>query len=235
MKTLIFLIASFFIYPANTIAQNTEKIQNPERIRIKGFDLPYFSEKEEYKYPSFTRAKVFFNDGDSAGGKLNFNYFNQLMQFADQKGDTVAIANENEVKFIVIALDTFFYNKVFYEWMATGPAARLAFKKTFKIVERQKLGAYNTGSPTDRVESLDAIREYGVHQLSVNEEYVFLKTKTYYLTNKIDNHFVEASKQNIFSLFPGKRKILESYFDTNKVNFKKEEDVVDLFVFLSTH
>jgi hypothetical protein len=229
MKKKICVFFTFLICHTSLIAQN------PERIRVKGSELEYFYEKQEYTYPIFTKAKVFFNEGDSAGGKLNFNYLEQMMQFVNEKGDTAVIANEDEVNFISIALDTFFYNKGFYQWIASGPTTRLAMKRTYKIVERQRLGAYNTGSPTDRVESFDAVRSFSIHQLSVNEEYVFSKTQTYYLTNKIDKNFVEVNKKNILSLFPEKNKILENYFDKNKVNFKKEEDVVDLFVFLCTH
>jgi hypothetical protein len=66
--------------------------------------------------------------------------------------------------------------------------------------------------------------------LDINEEIVFAKQKAYYVSG-IKNHFVEANKKNISKLFP--EKDIDNYIKENKLNLNKEEDLVQLFVFVN--
>jgi len=55
-----------------------------------------------YHYPQFTNAKVFLRDGTKAGGKMNYNRLYGQMLFINHLGDTLALADEGNIKFIVI-------------------------------------------------------------------------------------------------------------------------------------
>lgn len=208
--------------------------QNVERIAVKGSDLPLFYEKEEFKYPKFISTRVYLKNGDTAVGKFNFDFFDQSMHFINQKGDTVTLANEKDVKYITVGTDSFFYENGYYEWMATSAKARLAVKHTFKLAERQNLGAYGLSSPTMNVQTIGKIFSGGKSvDLPPNEELVFTRETTYYISllKGPKNNFVVANKNNISDLFP--KKDVEDFIKENKLNLNKEEDLIDLFIYIS--
>jgi len=208
--------------------------QNAQRITVKGADLTSFYEKEEYKYPKFLQAKAYLNKGDSASGKFNYNYFDQSMRFINERGDTVTLTNEKDVNFITVATDTFFYDNGFYEWMATSATARLAIKHTFKFIERENVGAYGISSPTHGVQTIGKISGTGIsYDIAPNEELIFSKETKYYISSikGLKNNFVPANKNNLSRLFP--KKNVEDYIKQNKLNLNKEEDLIDVFVYVN--
>src|SRR6185295_907979 len=64
-----------------------------------------------YHYPQFTNAKVFLRDGSKAATKMNYNRLYSQMLFINPKGDTLALADEKNIKFIVIDKDTFYFGE----------------------------------------------------------------------------------------------------------------------------
>ena len=64
--------------------------------------------------------------------------------------------------------------------------------------------------------------------MALNEEFVFSKETTYYISS-VKGHFVEANKKNISKLFP--RRNIEGYIKENKLNLNKEKDLIDVFVY----
>ena len=226
MKKTLTLVAVLFICISHSFAQSTE------RITVKSEDLPWFYEKQEYKYPEFIKAKVYFKNGDVAGGKLNFNYLSNTMKMVDKK-DTMSLENEGEINFVTAGLDTFFYNNGYYEWVASSPTARLAVKTTLKLAQRIKLtSSYGTGSPADKVVTLPIVMDFSTHPLSVNEELVFTKEKKYFICPiKGENKFVEATRSNISKLFP--KKNIDDFIRDNRLNLNKEQDLIDVFVYIS--
>lgn len=222
MKKLLTIACAFFFCLPSLSAQKIET------IRLKGNEAADFITKAEYKFPTFTRAKVFLKDGEIASARLNFDYFSQVMKYIDEKGDTLAIANEDDINYISSAIDTFFYQNKYYEWIASSASARLAVRRTYKLLDREKVGAYGTSSPAHNVESHSAILGITKLDLDINEELVFSKETTYYISST-KGHFVEANKKNISKLFP--RRGIEDYINQNKLNLNKEKDLIDVFVY----
>ncbi len=207
--------------------------QNVERLIIKGSEFSSFYEKYEYKYPGFTRANVYFTNGDTARGKLNFNYFDQSMRFINEKHDTVAIANESDVNLITIGTDTFFYDNGFYEWVATSAKVRLAAKHIFKLAERKTIGAFGTSSPAKNIQTIDKILGLSSYDLLPNEELVYSRETKYYISSVkgLKNNFVVANKNNLSTLFP--KMNVDEFIKANKLNLTKEEDLIDVFIYVS--
>ncbi len=203
--------------------------QTVEILRIKGSEVADFVAKTGYKYPAYTKAKAYFKNGDVASGRFNFDYFLQEMKYLGEKGDTLAITNMADIKYIAFPADTFFYDKGYLEWAASSATARLAIKTEFKLADRQSIGAFGTTNPGVKIDNFVFYREgFNTLQLQVNEEYVFLKRKTYYIS-PIDESFALVSKKNISRIFP--KKDIENYIKENKINLNKEADLVDLFVY----
>jgi len=222
------------LFAALLFSAGSAAAQKVENITVKGSDISGFISKEVYRYPDFKKAKVYFKNADSAGGRMNYNYLLQTMQFISPQKDTLAVADESSIKSIAIGLDSFFYDNGFYEWVASNSKTRLAIKHSLKLLAgTQKVGAYGIASSTGGIQSQDAFRGFiGTAGLDINEVYQFVKETQYYISvgNK---HFVEFNKKNLEDLFPKKEDKIDEYIKTNKVNFNKEQDVVDLFVFVN--
>ncbi|MDB5199619.1 MAG: hypothetical protein JWO92_1582 [Chitinophagaceae bacterium] len=212
----------------------TSFAQNVENITIKGSEFISFYEKNEYKYPSFTLGDVYFANGDSARGNLNFNYFDQSMRFINKQGDTLAIAGESKVSLITFGKDTFFYDNGFYEWLATAAKVRLVAKYTFKLAERRAVGPYGTSLSTASIETVDKIVGSNILQdLMRNEVLVFTKQTTYFISpvKGLKNNFVAANKNNLTDLFP--KKHVDDFIKQNKLNLNKEKDLLEVFIYVS--
>jgi hypothetical protein len=224
MKKIILFVTIYF-FSINVFAQLSENIKVPR------VDLQNFISKEKYKYANFAKGKVYFKDLDSAGGKLNYNYLLQTIQFIDNKGDTLKIINENDILFISIESDSFFHQKVFYEWIATEGDSRLVKKNDLKIFGDPKMvGAYGIPSATSQIQSHSNIETIN---LGVNEQYEFLKEKKYYISIHKKN-FVEFNKSNLKKLFPKKSNEIEKYINERKINFSEEPSLIFLFSFISS-
>ncbi|MEO9145464.1 MAG: hypothetical protein ABI237_07885 [Ginsengibacter sp.] len=202
--------------------------QKEETIRVRGNEITKFIAKSKYKFRSFTRSKVYLKNGEIAIARLNYDYFDQAMKYIDEKGDTLSIANGKDIDFISNGLDTFFYQNQYYEWIASSATARLAVRRTFKLLDRETIGAYGTSSPAQKVESHTAILGVTKLDLDANEELVFVKKTTYYIST-IKGHFVETNKKSISKLFPHKN--IDDYINQNKLDLNKEKDLIDVFVY----
>ncbi|MCW3111514.1 MAG: hypothetical protein JWQ09_6020 [Segetibacter sp.] len=206
--------------------------QQTETIKVKGDEATAFIAKASYKYPQFTTARVYFKNGDVSGGRFNYDYFKQMMKYIDDKGDTLVIANEADVNFVRMGSDTFFYDKMYYENIASAGSTRLASRTKYKLSHKEKVGAFGISSPTANIEAREAILDVSKYQLNVNEVLVFVK-ETYYYFGNSKGQFVPANLKNINKLFPGKE--MEAYIDQNKPDFKKAEDLQALITYGSKH
>jgi hypothetical protein len=221
MKKLFPLCFIFLFFTTPLFAQRTEV------IRIKANDVPTFITKKKYKFPTFTHAKIYLKSGEVASARINFDYFDQAVKYIGEQRDTLTLTND-DVEYISSSIDTFFYDKKFYEWIASSATTRLAMLRTYKLNDKQKIGAFGTSSPTQQIESHDAILGVTHLDLATNEEYVFAEQTSYFIS-KIDGHFMPATKKNISNIFP--KKDIENYIASKKLNITKQEDLITLFVY----
>lgn len=210
--------------------------QKTETMKVSGSDYPDFLAKNEYKYPVYTKAQIAFKNGVMASARINYNNFKQSMKYIGEKGDTLEIANPEDINYIAIGADSLFYHEgAYYQWVASSATARLVAIHKFKEGPRALVGAFGIASPAKHVESRDAmLNDNGVstRQLGKNEEVTIIKETTYYISPLKDNtRFVAANKKNLDRLFP--KKNVEDFIKENKINLNKEEHLIDLMVHLS--
>src|SRR3979490_1611624 len=55
-----------------------------------------------YKYPDFSNAIIYFKNRAATAAPLNYNLLLGEMQFVDNTGDTLSVANEMDIKYITI-------------------------------------------------------------------------------------------------------------------------------------
>src|SRR5678809_1505707 len=64
-----------------------------------------------YYYPQFITGQIFFKEGERVVVDMNYNHLFDQMLFINDKADTLALADEKTIKYIVILRDTFYYDK----------------------------------------------------------------------------------------------------------------------------
>jgi hypothetical protein len=188
-----------------------------------------------YHYPQFTYGKVFLRDGTKAAGKMNYNRLYGQMLFINPIGDTLALADEKNIKFIVIDKDTFYYDGGYLRLMANGGVVKLTEKQIWVLADIRKIGTHNRPTTTVAVTSFSSYTDgrdaAKSKDLIMNEDVVLRKETQYYFGDKY-NLFVPASKKGLLQLFPKEQQEIDNYLKENKVNFNKKEDVEKLYQFL---
>lgn len=226
MKRFIQLALALFIFTTHTTAQSRQT------IRIKpGPDAREALLKELYRYPQFLYGKAYFLNGDVSGAKMNYNYLNESMEFINERGDTLAIADAATVTYVSIGNDTFYYDKGFLEKKGIGGKTTVAVKQKLSLADVQKIGALGIPSGTTNIESRESYNDKR-YMLSINEELVFSKQTTYYL-RKEAGPFIAATKKNLLKLYPDQKKSIENLFASDNA-VSDEEKASRLVRFLST-
>ena len=171
-----------------------------------------------YHYPQFTNGKVFLRDGTKAAGKMNYNRLYGQMLFINPIGDTLALADEKNVKFIVIDRDTFYYDGGYLRLMANSGVVKLAEKQIWVLADIRKIGTHNRPTTTVAVTSFSSYTDghdaAKSKDLIMNEDVVLRKETQYYFGDKF-NLFVPASKKGLLQLFPKEQQEIDNYLKEN--------------------
>src|SRR5215204_979164 len=149
MKTLLLLLIIFIGYTDLSAQDSTfVTIKTGEKV------TDVLTSADIYIYPQFTHGKVFLRDGSKAVGKMNYNRLYGQMLFINAKGDTLALADEKNIKFIVIDRDTFYYGEGYIRLLANNGITKLTEKQVWVLADIRKIGAHNRPTTTVAVTSL---------------------------------------------------------------------------------
>ncbi|MBS1975333.1 MAG: hypothetical protein JST13_13355, partial [Bacteroidetes bacterium] len=137
MKGVWLMLIFIFVF-SNLSAQ--------EKIRVKAGDD--FSEALSsfgiYRFPQFEQSDIFFRNGKESNGRLNYNLVVGEIQFINGKGDTLSIANPEELRYVKIdSVFYYYYDKKYTEILAgKEDDIKLGYWQQIKI-EFEELGAYD--------------------------------------------------------------------------------------------
>ncbi len=230
MKALLLLLFILIGY-SDLSAQDSTFVTVKAGNRIKDV----LTSTDIFFYPQFTSGKVFFMDGTKAAAKMNYTRLYDQMLFMDNKGDTLALANEKIIKFIAIDLDTFYFDEGYIRLIANNGVVKLAEKQVWVVADVRKIGTHNRSTSTVAVTSLsnysDETARAKSYDLLINEDILMRKETQYYFGDEY-NHFVRAGKKKLLLLFPKEQLSIENYLKENKVNFDKKDDLEKLAQFL---
>ena len=226
-----------FIFCFLLFCVNKAFAQDSTRFLIKADQ--YISEvltpERIYKYPNFSKGKIFFRDNTITEAILNYNYLNGEIEFINPANDTLAIAKHQmlNIKHINLNKDTFYYDDGYMQQVLRTPAGRIAKRQMLVVVKKEKLGAFDQPTSTTNVESMTLFKLYSstsIHSLKIRENI------TMALVNEVfigDNYsFLPASKKNLLKLFSSKKSVINNYLDQHHVDFKNTEDLQKLFLFI---
>lgn len=227
MKKVAIFVCICTVSASNIFAQYSDKI-----VVKAGQDFMASLSKQIYHYPQFVEGTVVYKDGITSKGIMNYNMLIGEMQFIDDKHDTLSIANEQTIQYIAIANDSFFYDKGYLALITGNPTAKLAVRQRIKVVDKQKIGAYDQPSSTGSIDSYNSVQGGSrVYKLDIREDIILAKETSLFLGDKF-NHFVIANKKNSIKLSANKQNEIEKYIRENNIDFNKKEDMIKLIGFL---
>ncbi|MEP6750019.1 MAG: hypothetical protein ABJB86_19930, partial [Bacteroidota bacterium] len=104
---LLYVILFLFCY-ANLSAQRSTTTHGPVTV----YKSPVI--KGIYQFPMFTDGTVVLRNGIVYAAQLNYNVLGDEMQFINEKGDTLGIADPLTINFISLQDHKFYYEKDHY-------------------------------------------------------------------------------------------------------------------------
>ena len=230
MKVLLLLLFILIGYCGLSAQDSIVTIKAGNKVR------DVLTPADIFYYPQFTSGKVFFRDGRKAMAKMNFTRLYDEMLFINPKGDTLAVADEKTIKFIIVDQDTFYYDEGYVRIIVDYGDVKLAEKQIWVVADTRKIGTHNKSTSTVAITPLSNYSDDGIaraksYDLLINEDMVIRKETQYYFGDQ-NNHFVRAGKKKLLLLFPKEQLDLENYLKENKVNFDKKDDLKKLAQFL---
>lgn len=223
MKCLAFIFCLLLVVCEN-YAQESFIIKQGESV---GEAL---SAKDIYGYPSFVNGVVFFLDGTQTAAKLNYNLLVAEVQFIDTKGDTVSIANEETIRYITIATDSFYFSNGFVRLIRKHGNVALAERPYYKQFI-QKPGSYGLSTATTATNNVSMLLDKRSVNLNTDQEMILKRHTDYFIANK-NNRFTALDKRNLARVFPNFKKEISNYLNQNSIDYNKKDDVAMLFSFL---
>lgn len=229
MKSTVFIICSFLFINISLLAQKHE----PVTVKSGTYVKDYFPVSERYLYPNFTPGNGIFKNGKIIPLMFNFNLLTCEMEFLKSK-DTLYIAKKEELDFIVVVKDTFFYHDAYLQKIRSG-AINVFLKRRLEIKDIRKQGGLGQESRSSSIDSYNFLL-YNNGKLSidlkVSDDIIFQKTEEYFYSTS-GNDYIQLNKKNIVKILPGREDDIKNYIKSNKVDFESREDLLKLADFVS--
>jgi hypothetical protein len=185
-----------------------------------------------FRYPQFVTGKVYFKDGLSFTANLNYNALLGEVQFINEKSDTLSLADENSVKFIIIGKDSFYYSNGYIELITGNDRVKLGVSQKLVVTDKSKIGAYNQPTARSSITSYSSVAIGNQRSaLSVREEMVLTNQKTFLIGDKF-NKFNRLNKKDLLKRFSSHSQEIENFLRENKIDFNRKEDAIRLIRFL---
>jgi len=229
MQKILFLLV-ILLYSFSISAQSRKSFTvNPGKKIVE--EIPV---TEIYKYAEFKMGEVSLRDGTAANVKLNYNSVFGEMQYIDPKnGDTLSLAEEKNIRFIVVEKDTFYFDEGWLELIGGTSTVKIAKKKLLEITNREKIGAME-------VPGFAAIETYTKYtgsqhmkDLVAKEKLTFTEHVSYYFGDRF-NHFSRANKKGLLKMYGERQKNIDKWMSENKIDLSDENDLKKLSVFLQS-
>jgi hypothetical protein len=208
--------------------------QNNDRILVKAGRslLDYIPSSERFLYPEFKTGKIFLKTNVYSQKKLNYNYLAGEIEYL-RESDTLSILNKEDISFIAIAQDTFYFDKG-YILQIRNSYPKIGLKELIEYEGLQQTDSYGISSQGSSRVSYNALPTDGsYYKLKSNQDVTFQWERVYYITG-YDHDFVLFTRKNTMKLFPKHKKKINSFVKANNIKFDSREDLLHLADYLGT-
>jgi hypothetical protein len=229
MKKILCIILVFAIISPLIYAQETVVVKPGTPAK------QYFKPDEIYKYPAFTYGKIIFKSSKLDSALMNYNILLSEMHFIRPPHDTLAIANQSDILYVIFKTDTFYCNNGYLQFKAQNSRLKLAQKQYVKILAIRKSSGYGMTSSTSAITSVTSFEgAFSTNfNLLMNDEMVLAKQIDYYFSISL-NEFQLFNKGNILKVFSKEKVQIKGFMKANRIDFKKKEDIYKLVDFIGT-
>ena len=225
MKNLLALII-FLTLNQNLLAQKKTVVVVKAGTKI----ADYFSASEIYLYPEFTGGACSLTNGQTIPGLFNYNLLSGEMDFVKAK-DTLAISNKEQIKYITVAKDTFYYANLCMQ-LIKGNGLKVFYTQKIEFVDRQKNGALGTSGRSFTINSYDyMLIGKNSYNFKTNVDVIFRKKNEFFY--RAGNRYVLLNKKNAEKILPEKQDLVKKYLKTNRIDFELKNDVLKFADFIS--
>ena len=187
-----------------------------------------------YVYPEFRQGVAYLKNGEVSRASFNYCMLMDEMHYRVSGGEVQALSNGADIGFIKIGSDAFYYagKMSFAQLVIYDDDAVLCYRRHTRISQDDgNFGAYVTSTETvsaSRIQSvaftpgIKDLDNYRDLKYEVENDYIML----------VDGKPIVIRSAKAFEkAFPKLKKKIKEYLSTNKVNFKKGDDIVALMEF----
>jgi hypothetical protein len=175
---------------------------------------------------------VLYKTNVYTGIKLNYHYLNGEIEFL-MNTDTLTIIDKKDLKSIIIAEDTFFYDNGYILQIKSGHP-KIGLKESIEFKDYIKKDGIGSSSSAGANTSYSSITSGGgLHKLTADVDLIYRRTKVFYILSP-EGDFDLYIKKNVFKMFPKNKEKIKSFLKSNNIKFDSEEDLLKLAEFLET-
>ena len=156
------------------------------------------------------------------------------IQFIDQKGDTLSIADQKFVNNVLIGEDEYLYKGGVIKVLHDFENIRLGINEKYDLRVKDQHGLYGESISANASASPGTFFFLNnLITISENKNVISInKALEYYFIEKRNGIIVPATKKNLFQVYKEhNKKTLSGYLNENNVNFNSEEDLSKLLFF----
>lgn len=184
-----------------------------------------------YVFPDFETATLYYKDDRFSTGRLNICLVDNSIRFINEKGDTLMLTSQENVRELVLN-DTLYKtakNSIIKE-LATSGDVSLALRFRLKLTEKKEDAGYSSLPPTSTAVSGN-VRSLDYSRIDTDTEFDYKHEKDLII---IDSDKTAPARLSAFiKAFPDRKKEIRAYVKEHGTDFNSQSDLVGLFKFCS--
>ena len=233
MRLLLYSLFLFFC--SNVLAQTETERAHFYQSAPPGSTYEKPRIKSMYRFPSFSKAEVILQNGDTATGLFNYSISMDQMHFIGEKNDTLYVTDPLAIKFIQLGEYRFYYYKDrYFQTLFITSEIVLAFRQIIIIPRTMPSGF---GYPAIYREPKKGPLEYytseGQKYNLLNDRQPLNTHEYYYFGDKFGNFF-RADKKFIYDHYPKYQEQIRTYIKTNHIYFDNPDSIISLLKYCTT-
>ena len=185
-----------------------------------------------YRYPKFAPGTVVFKSGETASGLMNYNYLEGEINFVDVKGDTLALANAENIKLLTINKDSFYYYQGYLLALYNSKNFTLAKRQVIRLARADKAGAFDQSMPSASQSFGGFQSDFRMARYTVRENLTLALYTDYFIGDRFGK-FTALNKKSLLK-YTDNEKAVSEFLKSNDINFSKEDDLKKVIQFLQT-
>jgi len=226
MKGILIIFGSYILSGLYLSGQGNQLITVKAGTKV----ADYFPVEIRYRYPDFKPGKLVYANGKFSSANFNYNLLMGEIEYI-QSRDTMRLLNKKDISSIEIAQDTFFYDKGYIE-LIYGGRIKVGLHQYIKLKDILRKGAMGSTNRSVAIDTYNSVPlDNNLYGIFPNEDWVFQRIEEYYFSDS-SGELVPFSKRNVLQEFPEKKKAIEAYLKSDRINFNSGEDLIRLARFL---